>query len=1381
MIPAVKHFDPVMGVDIHILIVPMVGPVPIPHPHIAMIMDPMDYVPIMGSTVNVGFMPRGTAGTAGKTIPHIPMGAPFAKPPMNESEIFMGSATVLADGSPMTFTALPVLSCHDIGMISPPRKKPKKTYGMVMPTSLVTAIPAGLPVLVGGPPTIDMMGVAMAGGMKALGGAFGKLRKLQKGSKRVKKVSDAIHNKAKKAMDKLGVPPNVQNKVHKGICTITGHPVDVAAGKLFTDDIDIELPGPLPFKWERTWFSTSTYSGPLGHGWHHSYDVAMAIENNAIAVRMADGRPVVFPLLREGESAFNRQERCTLIRDSMGYAMDTADKLRYRFNLNPASNGTFLLQSITEKTLGSSIGFRYSLEGCLTEIKDSVGRYIRFENDDHGRIKKIFLPTPELNSAGNSFCAIEYHYQGDELVSVEDALKQQTKYRYDNHLLVQETLKNGLNFYFRFDGIDHTARCIETWGDKEIYYRKLEYDRQKNITKVYDSHGYVTSYHHDNALPFKIINPKGFESFIEYNNFAQIVKEIDEVGGVTQYEYDFWGNKVKESLPGGAVTELAFDENQNLTKVIDPVGATWRYHYNSQNQLKRETNPLGRITEYRYGQLGVVGVTDAAGNQFDIGYDLHGNVNCISDQTGLTTRWDYDGLGRLLEVIDPKNNKRKFNHDELGRVIKIIEPDSNIRNISYDANDNVCHISDKQTEIFFQYCGLNRLAERQQGGVALKFEYDTEEQLIGITNEKGRIYKFQYDALGDLQRESGFDDLIREYYRDPLGRVSRIQRPGGRFSEYAYDEYGNIKAIKHNDGFLESYDYLADGTIVGAKNPHVSLGFERNALGLVEKELQGDHWISSEYDALGNRTKIISSLGLNQKVTRNSLGDVEKVSLQEDQYQVDFNRDQLGLEMERSMPGGIRSRWQRDNLGRPLKQEISLGAKVVSTKSYVWGVNNRLQKIIDKLGNETVFKHDTFGNLICAEYASGEIEWRMPDAVGNLFKKQDQSDREYGPAGQLLSIKEKDGVTRFEYDPEGNLVRKTLADGKQWLYRWNGVGMLAKVIRPDGDEVEFHYDPLGRRIAKIYRKKITRWVWDGNNPLHEWVEYLLTPAKEKSVAAELNETADIQQRNSTLQPISNQGPPEGSREALITWIFEPESHIPMAKMHDGNYFSIVTDYVGTPNAMFDENGECVWSGELDTWGNLKNVQGEDTHCPFRWQGQYEDVETGLYYNRFRYFDPNLGRYLSQDPIGLLGGFEIYGYVSDPAGWIDPLGLASCKSASENLPQLRGKSVSEVEKILKKNGFVQTKVSASAAKNQTWKHADGSEVRIHPYGNVKDTMKSGAVTPKSGLNAHVHKQDPAKNQLTDRGVASSNLDETHIGIKNPQDLPTVRGRPHGSGA
>ena len=105
--------------------------------------------------------------------------------------------------------------------------------------------------------------------------------------------------------------------------------------------------------------------------------------------------------------------------------------------------------------------------------------------------------------------------------------------------------------------------------------------------------------------------------------------------------------------------------------------------------------------------------------------------------------------------------------------------------------------------------------------------------------------------------------------------------------------------------------------------------------------------------------------------------------------------------------------------------------------------------------------------------------------------------------------------------------------------------------------------------------------------------------------------------------------------------------------------------------------------------------------------------------------------------------------------------------------MKGTGATERGKVLIEGGFNQTKVSNSAAKNETWAHPDGSEVRVHPYGNVKQTPY------KSGNNAHMHKQDGAGNQLNDAGSINTKPNDTHIGLPNPADFPTVRGRPHGS--
>ncbi len=114
---------------------------------------------------------------------------------------------------------------------------------------------------------------------------------------------------------------------------------------------------------------------------------------------------------------------------------------------------------------------------------------------------------------------------------------------------------------------------------------------------------------------------------------------------------------------------------------------------------------------------------------------------------------------------------------------------------------------------------------------------------------------------------------------------------------------------------------------------------------------------------------------------------------------------------------------------------------------------------------------------------------------------------------------------------------------------------------------------------------------------------------------------------------------------------------------------MVTDHQGTPREIFSEGGQASWAGRLNTWGQMqfwryREGKAENdpnyTECPFRFAGQYEDEESGLYYNRFRYYDKETGQYLSPDPIGLLGGLNPYGYVHCPTGWVDPFGLAGGK-------------------------------------------------------------------------------------------------------------------------
>lgn len=129
----------------------------------------------------------------------------------------------------------------------------------------------------------------------------------------------------------------------------------------------------------------------------------------------------------------------------------------------------------------------------------------------------------------------------------------------------------------------------------------------------------------------------------------------------------------------------------------------------------------------------------------------------------------------------------------------------------------------------------------------------------------------------------------------------------------------------------------------------------------------------------------------------------------------------------------------------------------------------------------------------------------------------------------------------------------------------------------------------------------------------------------------------------------------------IHWLYAPGALTPSARYSQGKLHYVVADHQGTPRELLNEQGKVVWASRLSTWGKAElwgqPANDEDrATCNLRFVGQYADAESGLHYNRFRYYDSETGQYLSPDPTGLAGGVNPYGYVHNPLSWVDPLGL-----------------------------------------------------------------------------------------------------------------------------
>ncbi|WP_053486152.1 RHS repeat-associated core domain-containing protein [Lysinibacillus sp. FJAT-14745] len=580
----------------------------------------------------------------------------------------------------------------------------------------------------------------------------------------------------------------------------------------------------------------------------------------------------------------------------------------------------------------------------------------------------------------------------------------------------------------------------------------------------------------------------------------------------------------------------------------------------------------------------------------------------------------------------------------MNRLVRANLSDDNDVQLQYNAYDDVVFARDNHTQVAFDYTILGSLISREQGGKKVKFTYDTEEQLTAVINEKGETYQFERDSKGNIIKEIGFDEIERTYERSLAGLVQRIQRPGDRWTAYQHDGIGNVIRADYYDDTWETFGYDKNGSLIETENEHVSVKLERDPSGQVIKEWQNDDWIASSYDELGNRSQITSSLGAKIDVTRNEMGRVSQITAsryEQKHWTAAMQYNELGQEIERILPGDVISKWQYDVAGRPTHHRISSQNRDTRRRMYNWDVNHRLRSMVNELtGVKATYGYDEFSNLVWSNQGDQfDFLHRSVDDVGNLYETKEKTDRVYGAGSRLLETRD----ANFSYDDEGNLIQKLEKNGDSWKYEYYGNGMMAKVIKPDKTEVTFKYGSLGRRIEKCSDEKTMTFVWDGNTILHEYF---------------LQNNSDIYEN---LDEYFSQNKSEIPNN-LVTWVFN-DGFVPSAKItNEGNY-SIISDYLGTPVEAYDEQGNRVWSAELDVYGRVNEFTGKRDFIPFRYQGQYEDVEIGLYYNRFRYYDPEQGNYIQVDPIGLAGNNPtLYGYVSDPNSWIDLFGLSKTSSS-----------------------------------------------------------------------------------------------------------------------
>ena len=1093
--------------------------------------------------------------------------------------------------------------------------------------------------------------------------------------------------------------------------TTSAYPVDVATGqKLLTHD-DFALPGRLPIQWNRRYRSADQRVGSLGVAWKLQYATEVRLETAPDGTRRLiyidyDGRRLNFPLLEVGQEHFHPLEKYTLVRlqDREGqpaYAVRFPDGIVETYALHPQAPDQWLLHRYETRD-GQWLAFTYTSVGSLHQVRNNV-HTVACRHDDQGRVIEVHL----LDERGDSkarLAAYQYDEHGD-LVQALDQGGRVWRYAYHQHLLTSYETPAGATFVSEWQGDTPSARCVRTYGytpdedGKPIVTRetRFEYLPATQRTRVTDALGNATTYRYNGLWAIdQIIHPDGSTESTEFDDKGNVSARVDPLGRKTQIVSDERGNPIAIRDAAGYLTRIEYNDQNLPTRITDPAGQIWQREYDGQGQLIKEIDPLGNTTSTEFDKGLPVARTDALGNVTRLQWNDAGLLVAHSDCSGFTTHYAYDDFGRQISqtnalgqtsktrlnaagqptMIEPAGLGRwQIAYDDAGRAVAHTDPLGRARQVEWDA--------------YVQPLGVTDAA-----GGTQRFEYDGLGRLTVLINPKGERCTLAYDARGGIAEQIGFDGRRQQFRYNAAGEmVERIDYglDGQLAATLRYDNRGNLIEQRFGDGTLTTFAYDARGLPMQARHQPPAgeasqITYEYDAAGRRMAEIQahdGRVWrLQHQLDALGNRSEmhvpgagtlawqrygsghvhgiLLDGVSLGSferdalhRTILNTQGSIAQLLAYTEAGQIASQRlqdlDERG--QPRAEPRPWRA-WEYD----PAAQLVSLKDAWRGEKQYRYDPLARLVGVARQSSGEAVsdvtsetYRYDPAGNLLArmvgdgvsaatvspnAPNASGDRLMRFVDANaatrmllrfvydghGNRTEQTKQT------ASDVLVAKPSGMLDRLLSRQEAPEARTILSAAQVTRYRYDGAHQLVGIEHADGSRTEYRYDAVGRRIAKLHapvgqQQRMTLFVWDG--------DWMLQEVHAGAMACE---------------------------DAAVTYVAHPDHQGPLSQVSGGKHYHYLNDHLGTPQELVDDTRNVVWAADFEGYGRTRHELVAEVDNPIRFPGQYFDHESGLSYNRFRYYDPQVGRYMNQDPIGLTGGVNLYAYVEgNPTSLVDPTG------------------------------------------------------------------------------------------------------------------------------
>ena len=1099
-----------------------------------------------------------------------------------------------------------------------------------------------------------------------------------------------------------------------------GDPVDVVTGEMFTiPAIDLRLPGPLPLIIERTYRSTAiARDAGLGFGWSHSLSWEIEILRRGIRVWTDAGTKVEFDTPALGEGALG-PSGWVLVRVGDGFVLDTGDGKSLLFE---ERIGKHVRLSVVRDDWGNKITLEYE-RGQLLRIIDSVGRVVRVRSTGDGRIAAWEVKNAADQGVWVSFATYSYDAEGN-LAHAADAEGAATTYVYDGeHRALSHTSPAGLTFHFRYDT---RGRCVETWGDygdrndislsvrapqlladgetkaKGIYHCVFMYGTD-GYSEVVDSltvHRYFGNEH--GKIDKAVVGRGVFER--TYDKSGHLVKFVDPLGAVTTWKRDGRGRVLRITDPLGRVTILEREPDGHIRRIIDaaggetvvsqihgglawtdPIGAVFEVHTDARGLKTATVGPNGGRTLYRY--------------------DTQGNLTEEIDALGNGSQWSYDAWGRCRTYQDPVGATTHYTYNTRGDLISVRWPDGGVARYEYDATGERSVAQDELGRITrFIHGGYRKLCEViAPDGTITRFRHDREGRLVEVVNGNGEIHAIELNVAGMVVNERTFDGRVQRYEYDEAGQLVRAKNDFGRVTEYSYDLAGQLVETTFDDGSVETCEYDMLGRVVRATGGAGEFEFHRNAIGWVVHETQtvGGEAIHvlSERDLVGNVVRRATSHGQRQEWSRDVRGNPLRVVL-DGYHEVQAKHDALGREVARLLPGGGRIDVAYDAMNRMIERQVTSSAarptlvgpgepdwigptRAPGTvhQAYRYSPASETLEITDLAGGATRFSYDDNGRLasVARDHRTERFAY---DPGGNVQEAgAGEGGRRYGPGDRL----EQKGPRTYLWDDDARLreilVQKDQGDELRTELIWDARGLLAEVRRPDGKIIRFAYDPFERRVQKqvsqktpdgvLHLEATTRFVWSDDKLVQEVTH-----------RAAMKGDPIVEERSYC---VDDRGFPWAHRDARTVGKERTES----------DWYQYLNDDIGTPQKLIRADGSVACEIRRTAWGKPEVAPGAVTSTPLGFLGQYHDEETGLCYNRHRYYDPDTGRYISPDPIGLIGGLNQFRYAdNNPTRFVDPSGLATADVT--NRPD-GAKDIEGTSKEKKLDPAIQTAVDNAKAK------------------------------------------------------------------------------------